>query len=30
MKIDFPLTTQVYRTKRGLQLCGDSVVLCHQ
>ena len=27
MKIDFPRTTQVYRTRRGLQLCGDSVEL---
>lgn len=27
MKIDFPRTTQVYKTRRGLQLCGDSVEL---
>ena len=27
MKMDFPRTTQVYRTRRGLQLCGDSVEL---
>ena len=27
MKIDFPRGNQVYRTKRGLQLCGDSVEL---
>ena len=27
MKIDFPRDNQVYRTRRGLQLCGDSVEL---
>ena len=27
MKIDFPRDNQVYRTGRGLQLCGDSVEL---
>ena len=27
MKTDFPRANQVYRTRRGLQLCGDSVEL---
>ncbi len=27
MKLDFPSETQVYRTPRGLQLCGNSVEL---
>ena len=27
MKTDFPRDNQVYRTRRGLQLCGDSVEL---
>jgi hypothetical protein len=27
MKLEFPSDKQVYRTPRGLQLCGDSAEL---